>query len=159
MKKTDLTRVDIENIHELQELPEGKVLLVGPTPMDSDLVSYFTELGREVVPCETVLPDSLERNSRYASFAAAIIAEPPLLAEKEEVERDILEMNAALVENGILIAIFPSEAGVKAENGVFYSNRDIEHLISKRLTMVRIMTMISGARKVVARKGKSPASS
>ncbi len=155
MRKPELSRVDIENVRELEDLPEGKVLLLGPKMVESDFVSYFTELGREVVPCETVLPNRIEADSRYGKFAVAVIAESVLLAKKEDVERYLLEMNAVLVEDGILIAFFPSEEVLKDGAGTFYSNRDIEHLISKRLMVERIMTLINGARKVVAKKRDS----
>ena len=49
MKKKLVTREQIENIPELEHLPEGKVLLLGPEMEESDLKAFFHETDREIV--------------------------------------------------------------------------------------------------------------
>ena len=154
MGKKLLTKEHIENIPELGELPIGKVLLLGMEPEESDVFMFFQQEGREVVTHDGNGLLGAE-GPAYEEVALAICTREVDMGDAGHLERLFLELNSALTKDGILIAFFPSEGGAKEANGTFYSNRDIEQMVSRTLSMVRISTMMDGTRRVVARKQDS----
>ncbi|NOZ12545.1 MAG: hypothetical protein GXO69_02720, partial [Acidobacteria bacterium] len=93
MEKRLLTREHIENIPELKELPEGKILLLGSETHDPGLESFFREKGKE-----TVYADSLstmgEAGSAYRNFALIIAGRDTFLQDSREMGRLFLELTS-----------------------------------------------------------------
>lgn|GEM_PF-3125534 len=151
MKKIMVKKENIENISELEDLPEGKVLLLGAEIKESGLESFFSGKEREIKVLEDSLPIG-ERGSAYGEFALAIATQEMTMRESENMERLFLELSSTLVNEGILVVFFCSESTAKEMNGVFLTNREIEQAVSRLLTVERIATMMDGTRRVVARK-------
>ncbi len=153
-----VAREHIENIPELGELPIGKVLLLGLEMKDSGLEPYFLEENREIVI--NVGSVSIgEEGAAYGEFALVISAEDLSLRESQDLERLFIDLSSVLTEDGVVIAFFSSETTANEMDGVFHTNRDIEQIVSRVLTVERIATMMDGTRRIVARKHDSSVSS
>ena len=93
-----------------------------------------------------------EDGSMAAAFALVIAGVAVGLREPQELERLFFELALSLTEDGVLISFFPSEAEVEQKEVPFYTNRNIEQIVSRLLTVERIATMMDGTRRIVARK-------
>ncbi|NOY22475.1 MAG: hypothetical protein GXO70_03035 [Acidobacteria bacterium] len=151
MKKMMVAREHIENIPELGELPIGKVLLLGLEMKESGLESYFHEENREIVINAGSVSIG-EEESAYGKFALVISAEDLSLRKSPEMERLFIDLSSVLTDDGVVVAFFSSEMTANDMEGVFHTNRDIEQVVSRLLTVERIATMMDGTRRVVARK-------
>lgn len=151
MKKRLVTKELIENIPELEHLPEGKVLLLGPELKESGIELFFNEREREVVIDEGNLQMG-GNDYAYEEFALVILDEAMALREYLDLERLFLELNSTLTDEGVLVAFFSCESAVEEIKGAFYTNREIEQMVSGLLTVERIATMMDGSRRAVARK-------
>ncbi len=151
MEKRLLTREHLENIPELNELPEGKILLLGSEIRDSGLESFFGEKGKELVFADN-LSAMGETGSAYRNFALIIAGRDIFLQDSREMGRLFLELTSLLKEQAVLIAFFASEPAAGEMEGAFHTNREIEQMVSNALKMERIATIMDGTRRVIARK-------
>lgn len=139
----------IENITAFETLPDGDVLVIGEELDKSDLNVFFEELGKTLITRSHL---DVVDGSDTGKFAVVIVTSDFSCQSEEELLKLLREMHGFLVDEGILVAFFNSEKAAEGQECPFYSNRSISQMVSHVFPDEQIATLMSGERRVIAKK-------